>query len=129
MTERKHRIKQNFSNDVEDDNEYVYAIGHPHGFVKIGFSTDPENRFDRLQTGSPYELWIIVQLPVKEPREIESELHEHFAEKHVRGEWFDLDVGDYDTLTDLMKMANSNQEFDSLEDYYAWQRVVERNIF
>lgn len=55
-------------------------------YIKIGQSSDLAGAFDRLkscQTGNPRELSIIgvTSLP-------EKELHERFANDHIRGEWF-----------------------------------------
>lgn len=114
---------------MTDETEYVYAIGHPHGYVKIGRSSDPERRLSNHQTSSPYELWLIVQFPVEDSRAVEAELHDWFSEKHVRGEWYNLSNDDYDLLSDLVKMSMSNREFGSIDDYRKWERRKQEAIF
>lgn len=114
---------------TDDNQEYVYAIGHPHGYVKIGRSANPMKRLNNHQTSTPYELWLIVSLPVDDSRAVENELHEHFSEKLVRGEWFELDYDDYDMLADLMKMAGSKEEFEGVGDYRKYQRRKREAIF
>lgn len=104
---------------------YVYAIGHPHGYVKIGRSKDPQARLKDHQTSNPYELWIIAQIPVNNSETVETELHERFDEKRVRGEWFELEHDDYDVITDLMQMYDSNQTFESLESYRTYRRQAQ----
>jgi len=105
----------------EQEKEYVYAIAHPHDFVKIGHSKDPQQRLKDHQTSSPYELWIVVQIPVPDGPNAEQALHEHFSDQRVRGEWFELDYEDYDMLADLVKMASSNHEFKGVEAFREWQ--------
>jgi len=106
---------------MSDEREYVYAIAHPHGYVKIGHSKNPQKRLTSHQISCPYELWILAQLPVKNPKDVEEALHERFDYARERGEWFDLDYDDYDVLVDMMRMAASQHEFDSLDEFYAWQ--------
>lgn len=109
--------------------EYVYAIGHPHGYVKIGRSNDPQSRLKQHQTSCPYELWIIAQLPVEDSRTLETELHDYFEGKRHSGEWFELDYDDYDVITELMRMLDSRQEFESLSDYQKYRESVRRRVF
>jgi len=113
----------------DEGQHFIYAIGHPHGFVKIGHSSDPQRRLSGIQTGSPYRLWIIVQVPSRNPEAVEEQLHSRFENKQVRGEWFELSNNDYDTLSDLVKMANSDRSFDDLEDYERWRQSVETEVF
>lgn len=108
--------------------EYVYAIGHPHGYVKIGRSTDPQSRLKRHQTGCPYELWIIAQLPVNDSQTVESDLHTYFEDKRTRGEWFELDYDDYDAITELMRMMDSNRDYKSLEEFRNYRQRVRRQV-
>lgn len=106
---------------TEQEQEYVYAIAHPHGYVKIGHSKNPQERLRSHQISTPYELWVLVQLPVDDARSVEEELHDYFSDKNERGEWFNLDYKDYDLLSDLMRMAASDHEFETIDDYRAWQ--------
>jgi len=108
--------------------EYVYAIGHPHGYVKIGRSNDPQSRLKKHQTSSPYELWIVAQLPVNDSATVEAELHDYFNDKQVRGEWFELDYDDYDAITELMRMMDSGQDFKSLDEFRAYRRRVREQV-
>lgn len=105
----------------ESETRYVYAIAHPHGYVKIGYSNDPQKRLKSHQTSCPYKLWILAQLPVEDPETVEEELHDRFSDAHERGEWFDLGYDDYDVLVDMMRMAASQYDFESVDDFQAWQ--------
>lgn len=68
----------------------VYFIWHPRGFCKIGYSLSglPTERLSALQCGSPYELQVIYYIRAVDPFALERDLHEHFQDIWVRGEWF-----------------------------------------
>jgi hypothetical protein len=70
---------------------YVYVIGTELADrVKIGFTSgDPRARLKALQTGCPDEL-VVIATEVGS-QSLERNLHERFAEKRVRGEWFRVD--------------------------------------
>lgn len=68
----------------------VYAVKHPHGYVKIGRSENPEKRLQGIQVGSPYELEILAAVETAAPKRLEETLHERFASDNKRGEWFRL---------------------------------------
>lgn len=55
-------------------------------FIKIGFSTNPLKRLAAMQTGSPYELIMLADIPGS--KDDEQEIHRMFPDIHVRGEWF-----------------------------------------
>ena len=114
---------------TDEKQEYVYAIGHPHGYVKIGRSTDPKKRLQSHQISCPYELWVIVQLPVEDSRAIESELHEEFEDTHVRGEWFELGYDDYDMLVDMIRMLDSNIRFEDLAEFRKFRARQRKAVF
>lgn len=59
------------------------------GAIKIGRSGDPEARLRQLQTGSPYELRLILVLPSK--GQLEPQIHKRMRKHRLRreaGEWF-----------------------------------------
>lgn len=56
--------------------------------VKIGKSDDPTKRLKELQTSHHEELHLIWQAPGGHA--LEAHLHEVFADRHIRGEWFDF---------------------------------------
>ena len=72
---------------------FVYVIGNDDlGLFKIGFSRKhpSENRLRYLQVGSPVVLRLAVCAYVKNAPKEEARLHELFAEKHERCEWYRL---------------------------------------
>lgn len=67
----------------------VYAIrDRKTRHVKIGISIDPNKRLSSLQTGAPAGMRLLWTGPGGRP--LERHLHKHFADRHVRGEWFDF---------------------------------------
>lgn len=104
------------------DQRYVYVIGHPEGFVKIGRSKDPEQRLQEIQTSSPYDLWIIAQFPVDNSNTVEGQLHDRFSDRNVRGEWYEFDIGEYDAIFDMAEFGNSHTEATSIADIDEWRR-------
>ena len=67
----------------------VYVIGEAtSGLVKIGAANDSRDRLQGLQTGNPRELRLLHEEPGVGP--LERTLHERFAGRHLRGEWFDF---------------------------------------
>ncbi|MEU4729618.1 GIY-YIG nuclease family protein [Streptomyces sp. NPDC023588] len=56
--------------------------------VKIGMSKDPNRRLRDLATGTPGQLEVIWSH--EGGSSLEALLHRHFADRHVRGEWFDF---------------------------------------
>lgn len=89
---------KNFSNktareylkSVELKESCVYAIGNmDEGYVKIGFSTDPENRIKQIQTGCPFEVEVI-KMWNGLGRKDEKKLHKAYSKYQAHGEWFEI---------------------------------------
>lgn len=59
--------------------------------VKIGWSTLPERRIARLQTGLPQKLTVLRL--IDGPRWGEKWLHNQYAKRRISGEWFHFDDG------------------------------------
>jgi hypothetical protein len=56
------------------------------GPIKIGIAGDVAARMAQLQTGSPFELYLMGYVPGG--KKLERELHQKYAHLHLRGEWF-----------------------------------------
>ncbi|MER0429295.1 GIY-YIG nuclease family protein [Streptomyces microflavus] len=68
---------------------WAYAIRDAETqLVKIGMSKDPNKRLRDLPTGAPGQLELI--WPREGGSALEAFLHPHFADRHVRGEWFNF---------------------------------------
>lgn len=58
---------------------------------KIGVTTGSiENRMKKLQTGNGTELLLVNYYPCDYPFKIEKMLHNHFSNRKVLNEWFEL---------------------------------------
>ena len=69
---------------------FIYVIEESgNGYVKIGISNEPSRRLADMQTGSPYDLTLLLVLEVEDAAVTESFLHEVLEKFRIRGEWFD----------------------------------------
>ncbi|WP_051848611.1 MULTISPECIES: GIY-YIG nuclease family protein [unclassified Streptomyces] len=67
----------------------VYAIRDRRTrHIKIGISVDPEKRLSSMQTGSPAGMDLLWTGTGGRPAE--AYLHGRFADRRIRGEWFDF---------------------------------------
>jgi hypothetical protein len=58
---------------------------------KIGYTTKKaKSRLSALQTGCPYDLELFMCVGYDEPKSLEKHLHDCFAEKLMRGEWYNI---------------------------------------
>ena len=81
--------------DVLQDDLLLYAIQEVEtGRIKIGISSNPEQRLKQLQVGNPCTLVIIDQRPAPNRFKDEKLAHENNSYCSIRGEWF----GDNATL-------------------------------
>jgi hypothetical protein len=91
----------------------LYLISDDEGYgegvhVKIGFTTDVEERLRTLQTGNPKELNI--QGLFNGDRDTEKELHELFEAFHVRGEWYRYCTPFVQLMTEWIESKQVTQE-------------------
>lgn len=73
---------------------FIYAIGAPNGYVKIGKAGDGLARFTSTQTCSPVRLTLVYLCKCVNPREIELAAHQALAHRWRRGEWFEVSTSD-----------------------------------
>lgn len=86
----------------EPSQSFVYFIlDATNGMVKIGKAGAPVKRLSSLQTATSAELELAGLLAGGVT--LEREIHEHFAESRVRGEWFRVT----NELIDLVKAAHA----------------------
>jgi hypothetical protein len=72
---------------------YLYAIQDSStGYVKLGYSNDPDARVKSLQTGNSQILQLIYKAKVipNRARVLEQKLHHEFKHLQIRGEWFSM---------------------------------------
>ena len=90
----------------EDESCFVYLmVDTTNGYFKIGISNNPNYREKTLQSEKPtIELMASKQFPVRKIAEsIEKSLHDVYAEKRLRGEWFELDEQDVKHIIETLK--------------------------
>ena len=64
--------------------------------IKIGYTnsntstSSPETRTKGLQTGNPFELKLIAEIPCKKPQELEKYFHKKYQSQRILNEWFSL---------------------------------------
>lgn len=88
--------------------ETIYAIEHPHGFVKIGRATDVRERLANIRIGSPFDLKLVLSFETAEGGSLERHLHETLSDSHQRGEWFDVSP---DTVRELFTEIVEDDEW------------------
>jgi len=95
---------------------FVYAVGHPDGFVKIGRASNPFARISDLQTGSPYELRLLSYTGFYNVSDAEALLLAKFDPWLVRGEWFNLPSGLAEILCDNQRVRELVDELRGHEE-------------
>lgn len=99
--------KETINEEVrQDDACYVYLMKDlANGFYKIGISNNPEYRERTLQSEKPtIETVISKKFPVRKIAEsFEKSLHAAYANKRIRGEWFNLTSEDANDIIISLK--------------------------
>ena len=92
----KARIVESVLPQDRRNRQFVYVIENmDNGAIKVGVAQDPEKRLAQLQTGSVGELCLVYQSYVcSNAFNIESLVHQHFEDKHIRGEWYSVSKDD-----------------------------------
>lgn len=80
---------------------YVYLLKADNGLYKIGRSKSLDARIKQLGLILPYELELALVIETIDTTKLEQELHDHFADKRKRGEWFELDESDLCYLAEI----------------------------
>ena len=109
-------IKENVSSEELEEHEnkiistnnscYVYLmIDTTNNFHKIGISNNPKYREHTLQSDKPtIELLCAKEYPSRDiATAIESSLHQVYAPKRIRGEWFNLEETDIENIKQTLK--------------------------
>ncbi len=80
---------------------YVYLIQSDTGYYKIGRTKNPDNRLETFKVTLPFAVEYLTTMYSLDMYALERQLHEHFANKRVDGEWFALDELDVQYLKEL----------------------------
>lgn len=77
---------------------FVYILDGGNGLYKIGMSKTPKIRIRTLGVCLPFDLVTVCLIGSDDYITLEQELHDVFASKRVRGEWFRLNNDDLEWL-------------------------------
>ena len=72
---------------IKDKNKY-----------KIGLTSNLKQRISSLSNQNPFEIKLITAIENNDIYKLESELHKKFADKNIKGEWFELSQKDVDYI-------------------------------
>jgi hypothetical protein len=67
-----------------------FARRESDGAVKIGFTTQPSQRYERLAKLLGERVQVLHEIPSDDPFQLEQEIHAQAAAWRIRGEWFAL---------------------------------------
>lgn len=111
-------VEQDRTNPTET---FVYLIKNPDtGFIKIGFSSNPEKRLEQLKTGCPHAQLLTKFVGTCKD---EGKLHKLFFERQIAREWFKLNEDDIIAIQDYFEGKEIKIEGRYKEDVY--QRALE----
>lgn len=71
---------------------YIYLVRAitPHNHYKIGLSVDPSSRIESMGVKLPFPIERLHTFPTNNTTLAEKQLHNQYAHKRLRGEWFEL---------------------------------------
>lgn len=87
---------------------YVYLLRGTDGLHKIGKAKFPNERKHHLRDSTGVRPEIVHQIRSASPLWLEEQLHYHFENKCVRGEWFRLSSEDVDRICRLTYCSRVN---------------------
>lgn len=83
---------------------FIYLVrDEGTGHHKIGITADPVGRWDALQVHASSALTMRYLFRLDDFEAGEQLLHDHFGDKRLSGEWFDLSEEDIDDLVSFME--------------------------
>lgn len=101
IDKRKQPIRVRRTNMMQKTAGYVYLVQSPTGAYKIGRTKNPDDRMRTFSVKLPFEVEYVALIPCDDMKWLEAELHNRYADKHVNGEWFNLDAADVETIRSL----------------------------
>ncbi len=80
----------------------VYFLKGENGLTKIGMSArSATDRIGKFEPKLPFDTELFHVIDCKSPRSVEASFHQHFKEKRVRGEWFNLSDADLAMIKEI----------------------------
>lgn len=96
---------------------FVYILGCPEGYYKIGRSTTLTDRIQQLAIQLPFKVHVVCILFALDCRAKERDLHRTFKSKRVNGEWFKLSDNDL-TYIQTVHVVNSDAALASVINHF-----------
>ena len=90
---RRNNQRRNVQPNVVERDGFVYLIKWEQRY-KIGRSDDPNRALREIRAQLPTPAAIIHTIQTDDPVGIEAYWHQRFADRRLRGEWFDLSAAD-----------------------------------
>merc|ERR1712194_391231 len=87
-------------------------------------TSSPEKRMKALQTGNPFLLKLVDEIPCKDPLLLEKYFHEIYKQKRVHNEWFSLSKHD---VFQICREGHSFHRYGTLKNEALFQAIMERN--
>lgn len=88
----------------------VYVIGPKGGPYKIGVALHVYSRIRELQVGNWQKLVTHLTFDGRDDYALETYLHEVFAKKKIRGEWFDLNADDLKRIPEIVQAQGTHKK-------------------
>lgn len=99
---------------------FVYLVNQNRtNYYKIGYSINNlKDRVSSMNMYSPFGCTLISVIETVEPKKIEKKLHNHFKDKRLNGEFFELDESDVDFFKSFEKNELKTFIGKCIECYY-----------
>lgn len=85
---------------------FIYLVRADTGEYKIGYSGNVEQRVKAFSVQPPFEYELVHTIPVDDMIRAEALVHERFAHKRIRGEWFALNEEEVEQIVQLASFKN-----------------------
>jgi len=95
---------------------FVYVLATDQGTHKIGMAVDVERRVKEIAGMTSQAIEIVTTFATGDRRVLEQRLHECFADRRLRGEWFALTDTDLDALLAIGPEVPTDQIDDTIDN-------------
>lgn len=103
-------MKERPYKNIQEKSGKVYILKADNGLYKIGQTTHLSERIKQLGIQLPYELELVWYIPTDHVLIAEKKLHDYFADKRIKGEWFALEEDDIECLTNLSVLMVAREQ-------------------
>lgn len=81
---------------------HVYLVEGANGVYKIGKTSQLHARMNFFEIKLPFDVNLICAIPSEDITTLEKQLHDKYANKRIRGEWFELTEQDVEDIKQLI---------------------------